>query len=74
MRYPTASKEQLTAPKSQFRVIAVDVQDDFGTYVLGDFTSLDAASQIASSRAAVGNPVYIYNDAGEVLARLGSWH
>jgi hypothetical protein len=75
MRYPAASKEQVTAPKSQFRVIGVDVKDASGNvYQVGDFETLAAAQVAAKERAGVGSPVFIYNDAGEVLVRLGSWH
>ena len=75
MRYPTASKEQLTAPKSQFRVVAVDVKDVSGNvYKVGDFETLSAAQAAARERAGVGSPVFVYDDAGEALVRLGSWH
>jgi hypothetical protein len=75
MRYPPASKEQLTAPQSRFRVIGVNVADASGTsYQLGDFDTLDAAQSAAGQRAGVGSPTYVYNDAGELLVRLGSWH
>lgn len=74
MRYPKAGTEDFRAPKSQFRVMAVDVKETAGTYLLGDFSSLDAATQVASQRAAVGTPVFIYNDQGKVIERLGSWH
>ena len=75
MRYPTASKEQLSAPKSQFRVIGVDVEYASGNvYQVGDFDTLAAAQAAASERAGIGSPVYVCNDAGEVLVRLGSWH
>ncbi len=74
MRYPSESKDDLRAPKSLFRVVAVDVEESSGPYVVGDFETLHAASQVATVRARVGNPVYIYDDRGEVLERLGSWH
>ncbi len=73
MRYPTGN-ENLRAPRSQFRVVAVDVVEASGTYLLGDFDTLEAAHQVASERAGIGNPVYIYNDTGEVVVRFGSWH
>ncbi len=74
MRYPKAGQDDLRAPKSQFRVMAVDLKETAGTYLLGDFGTLDAATQAATERAAVGTPVYIYNDRGKVIERLGSWH
>ena len=74
MRYPSESKDDLRAPKSLFRVVAVDVEESSEPYVVGDFETLFAASQVATVRARVGNPVYIYDDRGEVLERLGSWH
>ncbi|MBZ5569007.1 MAG: hypothetical protein LAN64_14290 [Acidobacteriia bacterium] len=75
MRYPTASEEQLKAPKSQFRVVGVDVKDVSGNiFQVGVFETLAAAQGAARERAGVGNPVFVYDDAGEVLVRLGSWH
>ncbi len=74
MRYPEASKEQLKAPQSQFRVIGVGVADAMGTYHVGDFETLSAAQAVAAQRAGVGSPVYVYDDAGELLVRFGSWH
>ncbi len=74
MRYPPPNGEHLQAPPSQYRVIGVDVDDASGTYVIGDFASMDAAHEVANSRAGVGSPVYIYDDRGEMLVRLGSWH
>ena len=74
MRYPTAGKDDLTAPKSQLRVVCVDVQNELGLYHVGDFDTLDAAHRAAMQRAGVGSPVYIYNDIGDIIVRLGSWH
>ncbi len=75
MRYPAASKEQLKAPKAQYRVVGVDVEDAAGTlYQVGDFATLDAAQSAATERAGVGSPVYVCDDRGEVVVRLGSWH
>jgi hypothetical protein len=74
MRYPSQSKEDLRAPKSLFRVVAVDVEESSGPFVLGDFDTLHAANQAATVRASIGTPVYIYDDRGEVIERLGSWH
>jgi hypothetical protein len=74
MRYPKAGQDDLRAPKSQFRVMAVDVTESAGAYLLGDFGTLYAATQAATKRAAVGTPVFIYNDQGKVIERLGSWH
>ena len=75
MRYPKAGEEDLRAPRSQYRVIGVDTEEGSGTtYLAGDFADLEAAHAAASARAGIGKPVYIYNDAGKVLVRLGSWH
>ncbi len=73
MRYP-AGHENLRAPHLQFRVIAVDIQEASGTYLIGDFPNFEAAHAVATGRAGVGAPVYIYNDCGELILRLGSWH
>lgn len=74
MRYPDANKCELTAPKSQLRVVGVDVQDELGLYYIGDFATFEDAHRAALDRARVGNPVYIYNDIGDIVVRLGSWH
>ena len=75
MRYPSDNNNQdLRAPKSLFRVVAVDITESSGPYVVGDFDNLHAATQVATGRAGIGNPVYIYDDRGEVLERMGSWH
>lgn len=74
MRYPAASAHELTAPKSQLRVVCVDVRDELGLYHVGDFDTLRAAHRAAMQRAGVGSPVYIYDDIGDIVVRLGSWH
>ncbi len=74
MRYPEADKDELTAPKSRLRVVCIDVQDGLGLYHVGDFDTMDAAHRAAMERARVGSPVYIYNDIGDIIVRLGSWH
>ena len=74
MRYPTATEIELTAPASQLRVVCVDVQEELGLYHIGDFDTLDVAYRVAMERARVGSPVYIYDDIGDVIVRLGSWH
>ncbi len=74
MRYPPANKGDLIAPKSQLRVVGVDVQDELGLYHIGDFDNLEEAHRAAMARARIGNPVYIYNDIGDIVVRLGSWH
>ncbi len=75
MRYPAAGKEQLKAPREHYRVVGVDVEDASGTlYQVGDFQTLDAAHAAATQRAGVGSPVYVCDDNGEVVVRLGSWH
>ncbi len=73
MRYPLASSEQLRAPKSQFHVVGVDVQES-QEFEVGNFQTLEAAHSAASEKAGVGNPVYVYDDAGRLRIRLGSWH
>ena len=74
MRYPDASKDELTAPKSLLRVVSVDVREGLGLCHIGDFSTLDEAHRAAMDRARVGNPVYIYDDIGDLIVRLGSWH
>ncbi len=74
MRYPPASQQNLRAPKSQFRVVAVDTEDTSSVYQIGDFVSLEAAQAAAGERAGVGSPVFIYNEEGKLIVRYGSWH
>ncbi len=74
MRYPGASKEELRAPQSQFRVVAIDLADTSEICQVGDFEDVYAAETVAAQRAGVGSPVYVYNDVGELVVRFGSWH
>lgn len=75
MRYPKASKEELTAPTAKFRVLAVDVgAASEAVYVIGDFDSLNAAKETAKQKSGTGAPVFIYNDQAELIVRYGSWH
>jgi hypothetical protein len=74
MRYPSKNNPDLRAPKSLFRVVVVEVDESSGPFIVGDFDTLQAATQAATARAGIGNPVYIYDDRGEVIERLGSWH
>ena len=74
MRYPIGSKAELQAPPGNFRVIAVDVSQRAGNFVVGDFATLEEAKKAANRRGQVGSPVYIYDDKGELVERYGSWH
>jgi hypothetical protein len=75
MRYPKATKEELTAPPAQFRVLGVEIHTTSeSVFSIGDFDSLDAAKQAAEQKAGTGVPVFIYNDHGELIVRYGSWH
>ncbi len=72
MRYPKASREELQAPKEMFRVTGVEAAT--GNYHLGDFETLQMAKLVAKQKASTGNPIYIYDDKGELVVRYGSWH
>ncbi len=73
MRYPKATRADLTAPSCKFRVLAVDVETDPTTiYAIGDFGSFVAAEEAAAENAGIGKPVYIYNDSAEPIVRYGS--
>jgi hypothetical protein len=73
MRYPKASRTDLTAPTGEFRVVAVVVDaDSAAPYILGDFVA--AAEQAAMQRAGIGSPVYVYDDKAKLIVRYGSWH
>ncbi len=72
MRYPNASREELQAPKDMFRVTGVEAAT--GNYRLGDFETLQTAKSVAKEKAGIGNPIYIYDDKGELVVRYGSWH
>ena len=75
MRYPKATKEQLTAPPAQYRVLGVEINASCeSVFSIGDFGSLDAAEDAAKQKAGTGVPVFIYNDRGELIVRHGSWH
>ena len=75
MRYLKASREELQAPKGKFRVIGVDVNEGAtGNYHLGDFETLELSQKHAKEKATIGNPIYIYNDGGQLIVRYGSWH
>ena len=75
MRYPKATKADLTAPVAKFRVLGVIVDNDAAEiYMIGDFPSVAAAEDAAVRRASVGSPVYVYNDKAELIVRIGSWH
>ena len=75
MRYPKATRKDLTAPASKFRVLGVIVQEESAEiFVIGDFPTVNAAEEAAARRASIGSPVYVYNDRAELLVRLGSWH
>ncbi len=75
MRYPKATKEELTAPTAKFRVLGVDVRAaSEAVYVIGDFDSLPAAKEAAKQKAGIGSPAFIYNDQAELIVRYGSWH
>lgn len=75
MRYPKATKEELTAPPAQYRVLGVEIQaTSESVFSIGDFASLDAAKKAAEQKACTGVPIFIYNDHGELVVRYGSWH
>jgi hypothetical protein len=75
MRYPKATKEELTAPHAQYRVLGVEIHaTSESVFSVGDFDSLDAAKKAAEQKAGTGVPVFIYDDHGELILRYGSWH
>ena len=75
MRYPKATRTDLTAPTGKFRVVAVVVDvDSADPYIVGDFGSVAAAEQAAMQRASIGSPVYVYDDKAKLIVRYGSWH
>ena len=74
MRYPIGGKAELKAPPKAFRVIGVDLILRASNFVIGDFETLLEAKEVATRRAQVGSPVYIYDEEGELVERYGSWH
>lgn len=75
MRYPKATREQLTAPTGRFRVLGVDVgADSESVYLIGDFDSLSAAKTAAMERSGPASPTFVYNERAELIMRYGSWH
>ena len=75
MRYPKATKQELTAPPGRFRVLGVEINaTSESVFTVGDFASLDAAKEAAKQKAGTGVPIFIYNDHAELIVRYGSWH
>jgi hypothetical protein len=75
MRYPKATKADLTAPHAKYRVLGVEINaTSESVFSIGDFDSLDAAKNAAELKAGTGVPIFIYNDRGELIERFGSWH
>jgi hypothetical protein len=74
MRYPKATKEELTAPPAKFRVLAVDTAGRTeAVHLVSDFDSLADAKTTAKQKAGIGTPVFVYNDQA-LIVRYGSWH
>ena len=59
------------APAGKFRVVGFALRDD-QVYLIGDFETLIGAEQHANEHGHVGNPVHIYDDAGQLVVRYGS--
>jgi hypothetical protein len=73
MRYPKATRTDLTAPTGKFRVVAVVVDvDSADPYIVGDFGSVAGAEQAATQGAGIGSPVYVYDDNAKLIVRYGN--
>ena len=65
---------QLQAPAGKYRVVAVDtIEDITADYLLGDFISLRAATEVAREHGHCMKPAFVYDDRGTLLARFGSY-
>jgi hypothetical protein len=70
----SAGEHELKAPPHRYRVIAVEpAEDATADYLLGDFESLRAATDVAKQRGGTMRPAFVYDDAGKMLAKFGSY-
>lgn len=72
MSNPRPILSTVSCPPGQFRVVGVDI-DDAALYMIGDFDQLSLAKAAAKNRAGTAHPVYVYDEAGTVVVRYGSW-
>jgi hypothetical protein len=75
MSVPKTKTVELQAPTGKFRVVGVDTFEPpgEGSYVIGDYAALGKATSIARAKGSTMNVTYVYNDAGKVLARFGTF-
>lgn len=52
--------------------MVVNEVDENGKSLLGDYTNLRAATEVARNRGALVKPVFIYDDQGRLLAKFAS--
>ena len=73
LRLVSAPREELKAPPGKYRVMAAGIANGVGgNYLLGDFTSLRAATEIARTHGLQAKPAVIYDEQGAVLAKFAS--
>lgn len=59
------SRNRLIAPKGKFRVIGVDTFEAYNAdYLIGDYSTLKKALQVAKAHGGTMNPTYVYDDKG----------
>ena len=67
-----ASRGQLIAPPRRFRVVGVDTfEAPDADYLVGDVPDFELAKQMANSRSGAMNPVYVYDDRGNLVDEGG---
>ena len=63
-----ASEGKLKAPPGKFRVVGVDTfEGPDADYLMEDLDSMAAAQRLADENAAPHNPVYVYDERGELV-------
>lgn len=68
-----ARSGQLNAPRGCFRVVAVDTfEGPDADYLVGDFPYLEMAKDAADRRGQKMNPVYVYDEDGNLVHQVGT--
>ena len=66
--------ETLKAPKGKYRVIGVDTfEGPNADYLIGDYKSINKAMKAVDEHGGTMNPCYLYDDAGKLLYKRGTF-
>lgn len=64
----------LKAPAGKFRVVGVDTfEGPRADYLIGDYSLLEKAKEVADEHGGTMNPVYVYDAGGKMLHKAGSF-